>query len=58
VVTLERISRAVLGERLATPDELDAVLAAVRDFYEDPTTLMSVPRIIRACGRTRRTGPK
>jgi SAM-dependent methyltransferase len=58
VVTLERISRAAIGERLATPDELDAVLAALRDYYEDPTTLMSVPRIIRAWGRTPRTGPK
>ena len=58
VVTLERISRAVIGERLASPDELDAVLAALRDYYEDPTTLMSVPRIIRAWGRTRRAGSK
>jgi hypothetical protein len=58
VVTLERISRAVIGERLATTDELEAVLGALRDYYEDPTTLMSVPRFIRAWGRTPRTGPK
>lgn len=56
VVTLERISRAVIGEQLASPDELDALLAALRDYYEDPTTVMSVPRIIRAWGRTPRTG--
>jgi SAM-dependent methyltransferase len=53
VVTLERISRAAIGEQLATPDEIDALAAALRDYYEDPTTLMSVPRIIRAWGRTR-----
>ena len=58
VVTLERISRAVIGEQLASPDEFDALLAELRDYYEDPSTLMSVPRIIRAWGRTPRTGAK
>ena len=56
VVTLERISPAVIGERLATTDELDELVAALRDYYEDPTTIMSMPRIIRAWGRTRATG--
>jgi hypothetical protein len=58
VVTLERISRAVIGERLAGPDELDSLLTALRDYYENPTTLMSTPRIIRAWGRTPPTGSK
>jgi SAM-dependent methyltransferase len=56
ITTLERISRAVIGERLATLDELDALLTAMREYYEDPTTVMSVPRIIRAWGRTRQDG--
>ena len=58
VVTLERISRAVIGERLASPDEIDSLLAALRDYYENPATLMSTPRIIRAWGRTPLTGSK
>jgi SAM-dependent methyltransferase len=58
VVTLERISRAVLGERLASPDELESLVTALRDSYENPTTLMSTPRIVRAWGRTRLTGSK
>jgi SAM-dependent methyltransferase len=58
VVTLERISRAVIGERLASPDELDSLLGALRDYYGNPTTLMSTPRIVRAWGRTRLTGSK
>jgi SAM-dependent methyltransferase len=58
VVTLERISHAVIGERLASPEEFDTLLAALRDDYENPTTLMSTPRIIRAWGRTRPTGSK
>jgi SAM-dependent methyltransferase len=58
VVTLERISRSVIGARLASPDELDALFAALRDHCDDPTILMSVPRIIRAWGRTRQTDSK
>ncbi len=58
VVTLERIAWSVIGERLATPDELDSLVTALRDYYEDPTTLMSIPRIIRAWGRTRPAGSK
>jgi SAM-dependent methyltransferase len=56
VVTLERISRAVIGERLASADELDELVGALRSYYEDPTTVMSTPRIIRAWGRTPATG--
>ena len=58
VVTLERISRAVIGERLASREELDSLLAALRDYYENPMTLMSIPRIVRAWGRTLQPGPK
>jgi SAM-dependent methyltransferase len=58
LVTLERISRAAIGEQLVGPDELEALLAALRDYCEDPTNLMSVPRIIRAWGQAPRTGSK
>lgn len=58
VVTLERISRAVIGERLASPDELDSLLTSLRVYYDDPTTLMSTPRIVRTWGRTPLTSSK
>jgi SAM-dependent methyltransferase len=52
VVTLERISRSAIGEGLASPQELDAILAGLRECCQDPRTLMSMPRVIRAWGRT------
>ena len=50
-VTMENIAAAVLAERLATKEEIDAVAREMFEFAGDPTTLVSVPRIVQAWGR-------
>ena len=55
LTTLERIWQSVLEEGVATTAELTQIHAELRDFCEDPTTVMSVPRVIQAWGRKRAT---
>ena len=50
-VTMENIAGAVLDERLATQGEIDDVVQKMFDFAADPTTVVSVPRIVQAWGR-------
>jgi hypothetical protein len=50
-VTMQGIAGAVLAEGLATKDEIDAVAHAMFEFALDPTTLVSVPRIVQVWGR-------
>jgi precorrin-6B methylase 2 len=49
-VTMERIRPAVLDHGLATAQEIDEMLATMRRFAEDPTTLVSLPRIVQTWG--------
>ena len=53
LLTLERIWQSVLEEGVASPAELEQIDADLRDFCDDPTTVMSVPRVIQAWGRKR-----
>jgi SAM-dependent methyltransferase len=52
-LTLERIWESILEEGVASPAELEQIHADLRDFCADPTTVMSVPRVIQAWGRKR-----
>lgn len=46
-LTLDAISEAVLSEGVATPDEVAAALASLRQFTDDETTLIARPRIFQ-----------
>jgi SAM-dependent methyltransferase len=50
-LTLERISRSIVEEDVAPAEEVEEVLAELYAFHEDPTTVMSLPRIVQAWGR-------
>jgi hypothetical protein len=52
-LTLERTAAAVTGEGLATAEEVAAIVAELRAFAADPTTLVSVPRMVHTWGRVR-----
>ncbi|MDQ3988228.1 MAG: methyltransferase domain-containing protein [Actinomycetota bacterium] len=49
-LTLERIATAVVDEGVATHAEVQELLAELLVFIEDPTTLLSVPRIVQSWG--------
>jgi hypothetical protein len=50
-VTMENIADALLTERLATKEEIEAVVREMFEFALDATTLVSVPRIVQTWGR-------
>ncbi len=49
-LTLDRIARAVVAEAVATPVEVQALLAELLVLTEDSTTLLSLPRIVQSWG--------
>jgi SAM-dependent methyltransferase len=51
VVTLERISQAIVSEGVATAQEVREAIAELRAYTEDPTTVMGCPRVVQAWGR-------
>jgi SAM-dependent methyltransferase len=53
-LTLERIARSVVDEGVATASEVDLVLRELYANYEDPRSVMSMPRIVQAWGRAPR----
>src|SRR5262245_46109692 len=50
-VTLETIAEAVLGDGLATQEELDQTIAELWAFARDPHTVLGGPRVFQAWGR-------
>lgn len=46
-ITLENIALALISAGLATQAEIDALLAELDQFTQNPQTLMSVPRILQ-----------
>lgn len=50
-LTLERITQALLAERVTTEDELAEVRSDLLAFTNDPTTVISLPRMVQASGR-------
>ncbi len=49
-ITMENIADAVLTERLASRKEVDRIVAELYDFAHDPSTILSLPRIVEAWG--------
>jgi SAM-dependent methyltransferase len=50
-LTLRRIREALQADGLATQAEVDAVLAELLSFTQDPRTVVSLPRIVQAWGQ-------
>ena len=53
-LTMENIGEAAIAEGLTTQEEVDELVKALYDFVADPTTLVSVPRIVQTWGRLER----
>lgn len=51
ILTLERIRPALVQHGLASPEEIDGILLSMRQFAADPTTLVSLPRMVQVWGR-------
>jgi SAM-dependent methyltransferase len=49
-ITLEAIAESVLAANLTTLQLLDDTVTELYDFANDPTTVMSLPRIVQAWG--------
>jgi predicted O-methyltransferase YrrM len=49
-LTLERIADAVLGEGVASAEELGATVRELYELAEDSTTIMGMPRLVQAWG--------
>lgn len=49
--TLVNISDAVLSEGLVQPAELEQMIAELKAFTDDPTTIVGLPRVFQAWGR-------
>lgn len=49
-VTMEHIREAVVAAGLATGAEVDSIVEEINAFAEDPTTLISLPRIFQVWG--------
>ena len=50
-VTMESIAEPLLAEGLASRAEIEAIVSDLYAYAADPTTLMSLPRIVQAWGR-------
>lgn len=51
-ITMESIADAVLAEGLASREEIDAIVGELYACAADPTTLMSLPRVVQAWGKS------
>ncbi len=50
-LTLDRIANAAIAEGIATRDELADLVADLDRYAADPTTLLSLPRVVQTWGR-------
>ena len=49
-ITLETIREAILAEGLATPGEIDCIIADLYAFANDPSTVASTARFVQTWG--------
>lgn len=49
-LTMENIREGVAADGLATPSEIEAIVAELRNFASTPGTVQSLPRIVQAWG--------
>jgi hypothetical protein len=54
-VTMDHIREAVVGAGLASPSEVDMLVANLDRFGQNPRTIMSMPRIFQVWGRKSRS---
>jgi hypothetical protein len=50
-ITMENIADTVIGQGLASREEIDAVIRGLYDLAADPESLAGTPRIFQAWGR-------
>jgi SAM-dependent methyltransferase len=50
-ITMESIADTVIGDGIASRDEIDALIEELRSFARNPRTVAGVPRIVQAWGR-------
>ena len=50
-ITMEKIRSAVLEQGLSSPDEIDTIILELKEFAQNPETIISLPRIFQVCGR-------
>lgn len=50
-LTVENIAESVLAEGLATSAEMDKIVDELNAFAGDPSTVMSIPRVVQVWGR-------
>ena len=51
LTTVEATADAIRDEKLATDEEIDAALASLAAFTDDPTTVVSGPRVFQVWSR-------
>ncbi len=49
-LTMENIAEAVVAERLATPEELDRLIAELYEYANNPDTIGCTPRLFEVWG--------
>jgi len=50
-ITMDRISKSVVTEGLATEEEVEQVITGLNEAAADPETVMSVPRVFQTWGK-------
>jgi hypothetical protein len=50
-ITMENIADTVIGQGLASREEIDAVIRGLYDLAADPESIAGTPRIFQAWGR-------
>ena len=50
-ITLEKIRLAILERGLSSAEEIDSIVAELKDFARNPQTVVSLPRIFQVWGR-------
>jgi hypothetical protein len=50
-ITMENVADAVIGARLATPQEVSQTVEELYAFARADGTLLSLPRVVQAWGR-------
>jgi ubiquinone/menaquinone biosynthesis C-methylase UbiE len=50
-ITMENIADTIYAEGLASPDEVQAIVASLYEMARDPNRVVSLPRVVQAWGR-------
>ena len=50
-ITMEKIREAILEQALSSPNEIDTIISEIKEFTQNPETIISLPRIFQVWGR-------